>query len=109
MPDAKQPNSAAVFADSYKAVSFDNRSFSSKVCFMENENETPVIFALITDLTTLESFKAYLAENPLTIAYQLATPVEIQLTPTQLTALLGNNTIWSDADGSMTAVYLKKG
>ena len=43
------------------------------------------------------------------ICYQLATPQEIQLTPTQLTALLGQNTIWSDADGSMTAVYLKKG
>lgn len=29
-----------------------------------------------------------------------------QLTPQQITALVGNNTIWSDADGSMTAVYL---
>lgn len=34
---------------------------------------------------------------------------EIQLTPAQITALVGDNTIWSDADGSMTAVYLKKG
>jgi hypothetical protein len=43
------------------------------------------------------------------VAYKLAEPQTVQLTPTQLTALLGNNTIWSDADGSMTAVYLKKG
>lgn len=34
---------------------------------------------------------------------------EIQLTQQQITALLGNNTIWSDANGQMTAVYLKKG
>lgn len=34
---------------------------------------------------------------------------EIQLTPAQITALVGDNTIWSDANGSMTAVYLKKG
>ena len=34
---------------------------------------------------------------------------EIQLTPQQITALIGDNTIWSDADGQMTAVYLKKG
>lgn len=43
------------------------------------------------------------------IAVPLATPHEITLTPEQITALLGNNTIWSDADGSMTAVYFKKG
>ena len=43
------------------------------------------------------------------ILVPLATPQEIQLTPAQITALVGDNTIWSDADGSMTAVYLKKG
>ena len=39
---------------------------------------------------------------------KLVTPQEIQLTPQQITALVGNNTIWSDADHGMTAVYLKK-
>lgn len=43
------------------------------------------------------------------VVYPLATPQEITLTPEQITALLGNNTIWSDANGSMTAVFLKKG
>ena len=43
------------------------------------------------------------------VAYELTTPQEIQLTPAQITALLGDNTIWSDANGSMTAVFLKKG
>ena len=32
-----------------------------------------------------------------------------QLTGEQITALVGNNTIWSDANGSMTAIYLKEG
>ena len=32
-----------------------------------------------------------------------------QLTGEQITALVGNNTLWSDADGSMTAVFFKKG
>lgn len=41
--------------------------------------------------------------------FELATPTEQTLTGQQITALIGNNTIWSDADGSMTAVYLKKG
>lgn len=44
------------------------------------------------------------------IAYELTSPVLITtLTPQQITALVGNNTIWSDADGSMTAIYYKKG
>lgn len=43
------------------------------------------------------------------VAGVLVTPQEIQLTHTQLTALVGNNTIWSDADGNLTVTYLKKG
>ena len=47
--------------------------------------------------------------TPVMVCAKLATPVEIQLTPTQITALVGNNTIWSDANGQLTAVFLKKG
>ena len=60
----------------------------------------------VENLTTEEAIHAYLAENPYHVAYKLATPQEITLTPEQITALKGENTIWSDADGSMTAVYL---
>lgn len=42
-------------------------------------------------------------------AYELAEPINYQLTPTQVTALLGNNTIWSDANGDCEVKYLKKG
>lgn len=61
------------------------------------------------EYSTSELWNAYLAEHPLTIVYELETPQEITLTPEQITALKGENTIWSDADGSMTATYLKKG
>lgn len=43
------------------------------------------------------------------ILAKLTTPQEITLTPEQITAIKGNNTIWSDANGDLTAVYLKKG
>ena len=105
MSDAKQPNDVSALADSYKAVSFNDRSYSNKVCMFGNENESPIIFNVITELTTVESFRAYLAENPLTIAHKLATPIEIQLTPAQLQSLLGNNTIWSDANGDVEVEY----
>ena len=103
--DIAQDNDVAILSDKYKAVSFDNMSFSQKVCMATNKNESPQYVSFITDETTIEAFKAWLAENPVTIAYMTATPQEIQLTPTQITALIGNNTIWSDADGSMTIEY----
>lgn len=48
-------------------------------------------------------------ETEIVVSAKLRTTYEVQLTPTQIAALVGDNTIWSDADGSMTAVYLKKG
>lgn len=43
------------------------------------------------------------------IVYPLATPPTYQLTPQQITALIGDNTIWSDANGNCEVTYLKKG
>lgn len=60
------------------------------------------------DAMTLQEFKNLLASNNMHIVYKLETPQEQTLTGHQITAIVGDNTIWSDADGSMTAVYLKK-
>ena len=49
------------------------------------------------------------ADTPIQVCEELVTPITIQLTPSQITALVGNNTLWSDADGEMTAIYYKKG
>jgi hypothetical protein len=38
------------------------------------------------------------------VCYALATPTTYYLTPTEITTLLGNNTVWSDA-GSITLTY----
>ena len=57
---------------------------------------------------TKEAFKEAIAGT--IIAYPLAEPVLITtLTPQQINAIKGNNTIWSDASGEMTAIYYKKG
>lgn len=45
----------------------------------------------------------------ITVITKLSQAQEIQLTPKQISAIKGNNTIWSDANGDLTAVYLKKG
>ena len=41
------------------------------------------------------------------VVYELATPQTYQLTPTEVTLLLGENNIWSD--GEMTLTYLADG
>lgn len=43
------------------------------------------------------------------ILVPLATPQEITLTPEQITALKGDNTIWSDANDDCSVIYYKKG
>ena len=59
---------------------------------------------------TVEKFKSWLSENELTICIELSTPVLIAtLTPQQITALIGNNTVWSDANGDCEIKFLKKG
>lgn len=62
------------------------------------------------EITTKDEAKAFvsnwLQNNPVTLVYSIPTPTEQTLTGHQITALIGNNTIWSDADGSMTCVYL---
>ena len=48
---------------------------------------------------------AWLVEHPLTFVYKLETPIHYQLTPQQLTALRGTNTIYSNANGQIDIKY----
>lgn len=63
----------------------------------------------IQSITTVDAWRAYLAENNLVVCYELATPITYQLTPQQITTLIGTNTIWSDTNGSNTVTYQKRG
>ena len=58
---------------------------------------------------TRDEFKTFLSSNNLQICYELATPLTIQLTPTQVDMLLDNNVLWNDVDGDMTLEYLADG
>ena len=51
-----------------------------------------------TSLTTGTAINAYLSSHPIEICYELATPTTIQLTPTEIEMLEGNNTLWADSD-----------
>ncbi len=54
-------------------------------------------------------YKTWLSTNNLKVAYELAEPVTYQLTPTEVTTLLGENNVWHDANGETELTYLKKG
>lgn len=58
-----------------------------------------------SDITTVEGFRDWLASSPMQVVYSLATPQTYTLTAEQVTTLLGDNTVWMDADGSIDLTY----
>ena len=91
-----KPTSEAV--DAKCNVAPQNSGWSTdSIHFYTNEGSCIVFLPNDTDAST-----------EIQVVYPLATPQEIQLTPEQITALVGDNTIWSDTNGENTVVYLKK-
>ena len=58
----------------------------------------------ISGVTDLASWRTWLSNNNLEIVYPLAEPFDIQLTPTQIETLIGNNTIFADT-GDIDLTY----
>lgn len=58
-----------------------------------------------TSLTTDTAINTWLAQNPITIMYEIDTPQVIQLNANQVTALLNENNIWCDT-GDTEVKYL---
>lgn len=95
------PNSANF---SYNLAKSDKlRYFSSAATGVEgfgNGDSSNRLFVFINKTrlldNTVDSFKAFLAENPITFVYLLAEPTTVQLTPQEMLALSGENTIYTD-------------
>ena len=73
---------------------------SSDPCFSIGSSTFPA--RVYGNFTTLAEFKEQYAD--LQIVYELATPVEIDLTPTEITTLLGINNVWADT-GDIDLTY----
>ena len=56
-----------------------------------------------TDYTTATAFKTAVTGQK--ICYGLATPLEYDLTPVEITALVGTNNIWGDTNGNAEVEY----
>ena len=57
-----------------------------------------------TDFETDEDLISYLSTHNVAVVYPLAEPFDIQLTPTQIETLIGNNTIFADT-GDIDLTY----
>lgn len=80
-------------------ANFPNGGISNNSYFV-----TPTNVMIRDDgFTDSTSFKTAVTGSKL--VYELATPIEISLTPQQLQTLSGQNNIWSNTNGGMSLVY----
>ena len=66
------------------------------------------IFIKDSTHTSTQDFNTWLESNPIEIVMDLETPITVQLTPEQITTIIGDNTISSTGD-SVTVTYLYRG
>ena len=92
-------NSGNVICEIYKSVT-SGAAFTDKTIYGRNNGNR--IFVKDSAYVDAAAFKT--AMPGVKLVYELATPVTYQLTPTQVTALRGQNNIWADT-GSAQAKY----
>ena len=85
----------------FLGVSIDDSSGTGKV--WKNQGNYAITFRDSTygvDATTFKNFLTaqYNANTPIVLAYKLATPTPITLTPADVNLLKGSNTVWTDGD-----------
>lgn len=58
------------------------------------------IWMRLPEVTTEAQAKTYLTNNPIEVVYPIYNPITVQLTPHEVTALLGSNNVWADSGNS---------
>lgn len=66
------------------------------------------IFFKNESITSLNDFKAELAQNPIMVVYELATPIAYTLTPLVVRTLLVLNNIWADTGNILDLIYRRQ-
>ena len=67
---------------------------------------TPTRFYFrMNEYTSKTDIDAFLADNPLQVVAELVTPVTYQLTPAQITQILGENNVFADSGDSSIKYY----
>lgn len=88
-----------IIADRYKTVTYavGEQATEDKIVFLPvNTTTYKYLYIRDTAFTDATTFKT--AMDGVQLVYELETPITVQLTAQQLTTLLGQNNVWSDAD-----------
>lgn len=75
--------------------------------YMANSQDTPILRVADSRYTDAAAFKQMLTDNNAQLVYELATPITIPLTATQISMLQGANNVWTDS-GDVNVEYLKQ-
>ena len=75
----------------------NSTTYTSNSCWLGVNNSLIYLLDVYATVgNTVAALKSYLSEHPLQVVYPLAEPFEVQLTPTEVRTLLGNNNIFAD-------------
>lgn len=88
--------------DTYPSISIDDRKDNYNTCY----SATDMICFNVQGYTA-QTWQSFLQEQNISVAYTLATPQTYTLTATQISTLLGNNTIYADT-GDISVEYVKE-
>lgn len=92
-----------IVSDKFKSVSAADISTETEYVIAVR-NQTQIVFRINSTTSGTVTAKDWLTANTPYIAYKTQTPVIYDLTPTEITSLLGYNAVWSDA-GNTDVVY----
>lgn len=92
-------------SDKFRSMPENQREIAGSItASMVLDNALYLNFGEASGLDTTEKQLAWLAQNPVQVCYELATPTTIQLTANDLALLMGYNRITSDS-GDITLTY----
>ena len=94
---------ADAICDHYKIVRGQDFASTNNV-FCYGLNNRPQLWVNDSNLNSLSASDFKTAISNTFVVYKLATPIDIQLTPTQIETLIGNNTIFADT-GDINLTY----
>lgn len=90
--------------DSYEPTGNVGSNMPLNSIGVRNDGRIAITPAWGQSATSLAEFKTAMGDQVINLVYELATPITVQLTPTEVKALLGVNNVWADS-GDITVKY----
>ena len=96
----------APFISSHAKTARSIAEYLPGTCHCDNS----INFRIMDANSTVQDWEDYIVTQrtngtPIQMCYELATPIEVDLTPTEVSTLLGTNNVWSDTGDSTVDYY----